>query len=778
MTELAEGLPTRTHVTLPSGEWALWKPVLVRAPGFPAAGVTRLAAPALAVAADQVCHASNTDPEWAAYRDTFETEILRLSNELRLIARRRDFQLAFTWQNHHAVATGLEPFLRRKPEIEGRNSKYRQHEALLANYWQRYCVKNDNIGFFGPVGWGRLDARSDSRVRPGPALANLPEVFFEPWVVDRLAARIEDTGQIRRWLAPRTSPFVGIGDRHAQVPGVRNVALSEEAVAVLRRCDGISSAWQIAADLTSEFPALATERDVFEIIEWLQAQRLVGWRLEVPATMRPERDLRRLLNRLGNRDVAIEGLATLGLLEKGRTEVIRAADDPVALHDSLIKLDHTVRKFTGGTAYRNAGKTYGGRTVVYHEALRDLDLVVGRDLLAAMKPLELLLRGVRWLTHRIGTALIEQLRELVDGHSAGNGTGPSLAWLWLHGVPMFLDPKSEVVNEACAEFQRRWTGILAPVPDASRLRYEADALTARVACAFRAPAPGWSGARYCSPDILISARDADAVRRGDFRLVLGELHLAVNTLRSAFQVDRHPRPAELFDCLTAESPEPRLYPVLPKENAGRLSARTHPGLVRPQDFMVALAEQTVDADRPRLLRAADLLVESNDGRLRVTVPGGHRFDVLDVFAELLMNLVGDRFDLFGPLPHTPRVTIDRFVVCRESWTFDPAPLNFATQRGEAAQFAGARRWCRENSLPTHVFVKTAAAKKPFYVDFESPIYVNNLCKSIRVAQRASSKPEVRVTELLPALDELWLRDVDGNRYTSELRLAAVDLAGR
>ena len=47
--------------------------------------------------------------------------------------------------------------LTRGPEPAKRNSQQRQHEALVASYLQRYCAKNDSIGFFGPVGWSQID---------------------------------------------------------------------------------------------------------------------------------------------------------------------------------------------------------------------------------------------------------------------------------------------------------------------------------------------------------------------------------------------------------------------------------------------------------------------------------------------------------------------------------------------------------------------------------------------------------------------------------------------
>jgi hypothetical protein len=34
---------------------------------------------------------------------------------------------------------------------------------------------------------------------------------------------------------------------------------------------------------------------------------------------------------------------------------------------------------------------------------------------------------------------------------------------------------------------------------------------------------------------------------------------------------------------------------------------------------------------------------------------------------------------------------------------------------------------------------------------------------------------VQISEMLPTLDQLWLRDADGRGYTAELRLTAVAL---
>ena len=63
--------------------------------------------------------------------------------------------------------------------------------------------------------------------------------------------------------------------------------------------------------------------------------------------------------------------------------------------------------------------------------------------------------------------------------------------------------------------------------------------------------------------------------------------------------------------------------------------------------------------------------------------------------------------------------------------------------------------------------------KPVAADFRSLVLVNLLAKHIRHTHDAGHT-EFTVTELLPDLSHLWLRDREGRRYSSELRLVAYD----
>ncbi|MEV4196047.1 lantibiotic dehydratase, partial [Streptomyces toxytricini] len=161
---------TPHHVYLPAGGWRLWEHFALRGPGFPAEGVLRTAPPGLASAADKFGPGDAlAGPEWDGFAEAFDAAAVRTSALLQEIAADPRFRAALAWQNPAVLRTGIAPFLAWTPTVRGRTSMPRQREELVAHYWQRFCVKNDTIGFFGPVGWGRWDPAADGvRIDPGP----------------------------------------------------------------------------------------------------------------------------------------------------------------------------------------------------------------------------------------------------------------------------------------------------------------------------------------------------------------------------------------------------------------------------------------------------------------------------------------------------------------------------------------------------------------------------------------------------------------------------------
>ena len=750
-------------------DWRWWRQVLVRGAGFPANGVLRLADEELARKADSLVAADRGSEAWRAFREEFGKASIRLSIELQSIASQDDFLRAVTWQNHRLMDGTIGSFLRWDPAKDNRSKTHRRREVLIASYWQRYCVKNDTIGFFGPSGWGKFGDCARTRFAPGDRMLRSSEVFFEAWAIDRLAEAIEELPGMREWLMPRRLSFIRLDGNSLVEPAGRRVVLSPEHAGVLRWCDGTRGAHDISVRASLDLPV------VLEILQVLQRRRWISWNLELPISPRPEGDLRRFLECVGEEKARREALEWLTSLEAARDQV-RDSTSAGTLADALTSMDEVFERITGAAATRNEGRTYGGRTLAYHDSARDIDLVLGADLVAAARPLRFLSQAARWYCSRLGDEARDTLREVYARTVAKLGQPVDLPTIWLVSLRALYRAMEASMRQVDEEFAKKW-GAIIPVPaDTREVSYRYDDLLPLVDEAFAAPGPGWAGARYFCPDVMVSATDLNALHSGDFMLVLGEAHMAINSMRSNCFVTQHPEEADLLSCVDEDFPEPRVLLVLPRENSPRLTVRTHPALIRDRDIMVEVNQHTVAADRPGLVLSRDIEVVVTDGTVMARLPGGEEFELLDLFAEMLMSMVVDRFQLFAGLPHTPRVKIDRLVVCRESWRFNPADLDFAAEKDEAARFVRTRAWAAALGIPRHVFVKSSAEMKPVYVDFTSPIYVNALAKMVRRTHAEERLPDKTITivEMLPAHDHLWLADHEGNKYTSELRFTWVD----
>src|SRR5262249_4135026 len=149
----AASSPYPPHLVPLIGDWSLWRWVCLRAAGFPFRLQGALGDEALAAAADRMVRAAGDADAAAAYDAQFLASGRALAVGLHGVGGDPRFRTAVAWQNRTAMETGIDVLLRRDPHTVRRNGNYRRYEALIASYLQRYCAKNDSIGFFGPVGW-------------------------------------------------------------------------------------------------------------------------------------------------------------------------------------------------------------------------------------------------------------------------------------------------------------------------------------------------------------------------------------------------------------------------------------------------------------------------------------------------------------------------------------------------------------------------------------------------------------------------------------------------
>jgi len=418
-------------------------------------------------------------------------------------------------------------------------------------------------------------------------------------------------------------------------------------------------------------------------------------------------------------------------------------------------------------ATRKAGEMYAGRTLVYEDCRRDYELQLGRAVLDQLgPPLALVLQSARWYTHEMATRVLGALDAVYDQLCRECGeTVIAYPRFFDRAAPHLPAEGDAVVGDVVAELHRRWRDVLAFDDGERRVTRTTAALGEPVRRAFAAPAPGWPGAQFHAPDVMIGARSVEDVLAGRGTIVLGEVHTGRTTVTIPLFLKECPDAEAVRAAERADARVPRVRPVLPKRMATRVDA----GRGADRDFEIELGTTPSHLPRDRVLAAGELVVERMSRGLVVrTRDGGVVLDAI-VFFEIYLQVSTDQhWTMLGEQPHEPRVTIDGVVMSRERWRFARSELPFADAPRGLAQLAAARKWATDHGLPRCVFAKVPDERKPVFVDLASPVYVEQLAKLAR------SSPSFAISEMLPGLDELWLADAEDHRYTCELRMNVVD----
>jgi len=759
-------------IPLGSGGWAAWRDVVLRGAGFPADTVQALADPALAAAADAAVHDASRHP---AYLQEYQSAVDRLSVALQDLAGSPRLREAVTWQNPKLIKQCLD----KVAAGEARNRRARAHQMTVANYLQRYSVKNDTIGFTGPVGWARW-------VEEGPPLAmHLGErflarrtVYFEVWAIETLAQAVAADPAVRPWLTPRLFAAHRLDGAQLRVPSRAPVALSPSESAVLARVDGVRTVTDLAAELArSEFAELGDPAALLAELDALSARALVRLDLMVEAAAWPERALLARLEQIPHPDVRQRAVGVVQSLIAARDRVSAAAGDDVALEAALAELADCFQALTGIAGERRPGETYAGRALIYEDTVRDARVVFGpaiREQLA--QPLGLVLDSARWLVAEIGQEYERVLLGLYERRAGqlGDSAVPLAAVLSLATAQLYHSPRRlpAPVRRVVAEFQRRWAAVLEVPPDAHDVRLRSADLAERAAEQFPPRELPWATAIHHSPDLMLAAADLNAIERGEHLFVLGELHLAFNTMESRVFVEQHDDPATLLANAESDLGDRRIYAIAPMES---VNSRTTPpsALLSPRYTYWTMYPEAATPPAP-IIPAADLFVHREGDRLLVrSRAGDFQAPLITMLAEHLSGVAVNAFKPVARGVRGPRIMIDRLVITRQSWTFPAAEVAWAADLSEAARFLGARRWWLRHGLPVRAFYTVPVEDKPTFVDFSSLAYVNILAKAIRKSV-IEENGSVTLTEMLPDQSQLWLRDRDGNRYTSEFRTISVD----
>jgi hypothetical protein len=707
----------------------------------------------------------------AIVEDLAESEHARAGGLIEALAREPRFREAVCWQNPAVLHNCLD-----KLNAGGASERHRRIRTAV-KYIQRYSVKNDTIGFFGPVAWGQIDPASDGIVCcPGADLVELRRVYFERWPIEILAAQAARDPAVFSRLRPRRKPLSWVDGDALHVPSGAPRRLTATERFVLRHADGgLTIEELVARGAREESSADAGAIDpaaVAKAVEALVADRVLELSLHLPAeVLDVEVWLRAALSEVSDPAARARVLAPLDALEAKRDQVARAAGDAEALACAVGELEREFSSITAGlSAKRGHGRMYAGRQLFFEDCRRSLQLEVGGGLLRNLAPaLTMLFESARWFTWEIAQAYRREFaalhRTLIE--RAGGGPIP-LGALLAASRDLFTGDgqvASSILVRAQQALQQRWLEVLElsdQALDRSSVTLDSATCAERARLRFAAPGPGWPRARHHAPDLMIAARSAQDAARGDGLAVLGELHVATNTLLMAHAVEMHPRRQSLIEDWELDMGEAIVSPV--QASADRASFVTP----SPRDFHVELGSAASWRPRDRVLTGGDLVCERVGDRLVVrSRVCAFEVDLIAFMDHYLSAAAAPHYRLLPRRRHWPRITIDRLVVSRERWHQTRDDFAEVVAPAETS-YETVARWARRLGLPRFVFATVPPEPKPIYVDFGSPVQIEIFVTYLRAAT------ELGLSEMLPGHDQLWLSDAQGRRYTSELRMAVTD----
>lgn len=757
-----------------SGHWNIWRGIVLRGAGFPVSDVGRLADPALAEAADRaLARAVEAGRSWPGKDDLsefgacFEASAEATSGAIAAIARQPSYREALAWQNLQFVRNCVDRLDALGSE---RRSKLRKQQAVISNYIQRYTTKNESIGFFGPVGWADWTAGDRaSSLRAGPALVRRRTVYFETWAIAEVAAALAARPELTHGVAPRRSPAVLLdGNRVIKANGAAETVGAEWAL-ILGLCDGRRPVRDIAA-------AVGRAEDwLLEQLELMGKSGLVWTDLSGPVEPRAERRLAERLSRVPDAGARHAALADLGRLVRAKDEVAASAGDPRRLEAALDGLAGCFETITSRPGVHRSGQAYAGRTIVYEDCVRDVRVTLGADVLASLgEPLALVLHSARWLTAQVGQLYLRRLGELHERLSRRTGSGwVPLGRLLALATPDFstsagVPPRAAAVVR---ELQEHWAEILAVPAGARRHRVEPEQIAAAVAARFRSGPPPWAGGLRHSPDIMIDAGSVDAINRGEYQLVLGELHTAFNSVEATALVEQSEDKARLLAMAEHAAGDGRI--VLTAGRDWDYVTRTRPssGILSPRYVRWTAGTDDI-SDAPAGVIPLGALEAGPGGIVRCRTDQ-RTFPLAEVVGDYLSQVLLSSFRMLPPQRHQPRVQIGRLVVSRETWRMAPRFCDWVHQEDERRRYLQMRQWVVRHRLPSRVFCSLPGERKPVYADFTSIPLTNSLASLLRKVSHDDDRP-VTFSEMLPGPDGCWLTDQQGASFVSELRLVVTE----
>ncbi|WP_116141963.1 lantibiotic dehydratase [Trinickia diaoshuihuensis] len=658
------------------------------------------------------------------------------------------------------------------------DNRMRQRLRLAWSYVQRLCAKNDTTSFFGPIAWGEFGS-ADAHGEASSFQVEFGEggwigerrTYFEHWVISRVATAMSEDPVLGDTLPISLSPACALVQGALQAPGNRRIAVHGALLAVLeeleaQRAHGIKRALLRERCLARGFDGTSVDAAIDSVL----AKGIAARAVRIPTGLAdPLGALRAYLAHLDPGHPRTRFWREL--FESLERERRRFATGGLDERRAALADCETLLAENGIDVSREQGKMYVGRFPFYEDCARNVRVRIGGEVRRAIDtelvPLMALYDRLAGAIAAHVSAAYVRIRQ--DGDVAVRHDLLSFAReLQRHRVA------EETVAALRPLLREAWRTVIAGKQAVDgEIALDADDLAGLVSAfeqqGLRVSGPQPLGTRVHSPDFLIAAASVDAIRAGQFDLVIGEVHPTVHTVSQPVAQPFCPYQDSVRDEVRDTLGNSRMVAA----DSDSTYQRSHiDWLDVPELWQVEMPGASARVPGERRIPAARLELVENDGSLFVEDP------VSGLVEHLLTVLPGDfhraafalAADVLGA-GIAERIRLGRTILKRRTWTLQASELPVAERVGESMPaFLAWRRWADAQGLPRHIFVKADTEPKPVFVDFDCPLSLDALTS---VSARAQT---LGVSEMLPAPHQVWLADERG-AFCAEFRTSIVGIAG-
>lgn len=661
----------------------------------------------------------------AAGTGAWPGEIAQAEEVLRGIAAAAEFQEA-VFVNSPAASARIRSYA-----AGARSAKIRR---LAIRYLQRFCVKVETGGFYGPINHGQLVPGSPDPVSleaRGDGRAGQRRTLLSYWTAQQIAsawARDERlTGLLRLYRAARSDA----GSDPAPDPALLALATGEHTLeSVARKLD-------VALDT------------LYAAVLDAQSRGWLWTGIRVPATVGdPLAALHALID---DSPLAVRAGLPGQLSMVGRLLSDFEQADLPGRERLLAEASKLIAELTGAQSTRGAGTFYADRFWYTEEAIGNLGPVtfgqpVAGDLASVLAPaLEIL----------ASSAVGEREAEYETVHQLLASAGGVIGAEQLLDMP---DPEPGDTSVTWPGVQLTGAPQLALTPDDVRdLGLVRDDLDQ------------WP--LFCAPDVMLVARDHEQLRGTDWQVVLSEAHHICPPTQLPFAgFDPEPARVRAETWAAIQSLTGKARPLLQGINRQN-KTRDY----TPIGHDIIWFDWHGYEPGTRGVRIGDCRVdEGPDGRPALRDAHGCQLALFpeyeDAYPDMRMlravALPGIDKRPVRLSTMTPRITIGRLVYQRQRWDLTAGDLpHWQVPPGSFEEYLAAWRWKAEWKMPDQLFARLPGEEKPMFLDFCSPLSVDTFLRA------ATGCDRLILDEMLPGFDQLWL-EIGGERYCCELRLTA------